>query len=80
MSPNIPIALSCVSLGLASSSLMHSCEEKERRRTPPSFESASLDQCAQAEAACMAVGQRLGITVTIPPWQAMVLTPILDPR
>lgn len=57
-----------------------SCNTREERRIPPSFESASLEQCAQSEQVCNAVAQRLGVTITLPPWQAMVLTPILDPR
>lgn len=56
------------------------CERRTERRIPPSFESASLEQCAQSEQVCNAVAEKLGISVTIPPWQAMVLTPILDPR
>lgn len=46
----------------------------------PPFDPATMDRCAQAEAASQAVAERMGIYVTIPPWQAMVLTPILDPR
>jgi hypothetical protein len=56
------------------------CQREHERRIPASWQAAQLDQCAQAEAACLAVGQKLGITVTIPPWQAMVLAPVLDPR
>ena len=74
--PNAAFCMSGVTVGIA----LSQCADRSPRRIPPSFESASLEQCAQAEAACLAVGQRLGITVTIPPWQAMVLTPILDPR
>lgn len=67
--------------GILTAVAARSCgEERTPRRTPPSWDSASMEQCAQAEAACMAVGERLGIHVTIPPWQAMVLTPVLDPR
>ncbi len=43
-------------------------------------DAASLDAALQSQAVCHAVAERMGIYVTIPPWQAMVLTPILDPR
>lgn len=52
----------------------------EKCRPQQGLASASLDQCAQSEQVCQAVAERMGIYVTIPPWQAMVLTPILDPR
>jgi hypothetical protein len=50
------------------------------RRIPVVFNSSAIEQCAQSEQVCHAVAERMGIVVTIPPWQAMVLTPILDPR
>lgn len=75
----VTVFAGCVTL-FASGWTLRECSSDRPRRIPPSFESATLDQCAQAEAACLAVGEKLGITVTIPPWQAMVLAPVLDPR
>lgn len=37
-------------------------------------------QCHASQAACDAVQERLGLALTISPWQPMTLTPILDPR
>ena len=47
---------------------------------PVGYDSAAIEAAAQSEAACNAVAERLGVYVTLPPWQAMVLTPVLDPR